>query len=106
MVQIQQWYVLFLGFDQEQIKTFLNNSVVEKVVIFDTSDRNRKYFEILHNQFKNRVTMYEGCIPTNVDKYLQKCFDLVQFKWAGDVDLLNSCKAEFNEQNIHDSCLN
>lgn len=99
-------YVLFVGFNLEQIQNLLNKSeTFEKLIIFDKTDSNRPVFEQLHKQFPNKITLYEGCIPTNINIYLSDVTKTygINFKIDGDLHLLNSCQLkELDHQQLHD----
>jgi hypothetical protein len=111
--------VLFLGFDSSEIEILLQKPEVSKVVIFDNSyeNENRENFEKLYKQHTldsnncKKLTMYEGCIETNLEAYLKKeeseSYDYV---FSGNMKLLSSCKnnnqdINNNQDEIHDSCL-
>ena len=106
--------VLFLGFDKAEIQKWLNKPEIVKVVVFDKSDENRENFETLYKEHAldcavkkgPELTMYEGCIPRNLEAYLKKG-DVANFNhiYSGTLDLLNSCKNNHTGKEIHDSCL-
>lgn len=102
--------VLFLGFDDTEIQKWLQKPETDKVVIFDTSDKNRDNFENLNKQYTSncnnhkQLTMYEGCVELNLETYLQTKEINHDCIISGNLMLLNLCKNE-NQNKIHDSCL-
>lgn len=110
--------VLFLGFDEKNIKELLQTpNKIKKVVIFDKSDENREIFEKLYidhmcylppshpePQDRTQLTMYEGCIQRNLESFLQKTAnDGLEYVYSGDITLLNSCKSD-KVDDLHESC--
>jgi len=65
--------ILFLGWNTETIKNYLERPDVNKVVVFDSGDEDehRTKYETLYSIYKDRVTFYEGNIVTNINSYLK-----------------------------------
>lgn len=104
--------VLFLGFDFDKITKLLAPRAgcletpddISKIVIFDVTDSKRPQFEALYKIHKDKLTFYEGCIATNVNKYIEKhaTYD-TSYTFEGDLELLNTCKVN-NDADIHLEC--
>jgi hypothetical protein len=112
--------VLCLGFDISEIEKWLQKPKVSKVVVFDNSyeNENRENFEKLYKQHIlldsnncKKLTMYEGCIETNIEAYLKKEeAKISDYIYTGNMKMLYSCKKNNqdinnNQDEIHDSCL-
>ena len=106
--------VLFLGFDSLEIEKWLQKPKTMKVVVFDNSYENRDNFEKLYKRVvgsntpegsrRPALTMYEGCIPKNIEAYLQKKeVESLDHIYAGNLELINSCKNK-NQDGVHE-CL-
>jgi hypothetical protein len=101
--------VLFLGFNDAEIQTWLHKPGIVKVVVFDNSYENRENFEKLYKQYglddtnSVKLTMYEGCIERNINTYLQK-EEVLNSKhiYSGNSELLFLCK---NNDNKNECCL-
>ena len=103
-------YVLFLGFNYPEIENCLKNKDIDKVIIFDNSYTNRDDFEKLYKEQpsnKDRITMYEGCITTNIETYLkQHKGEFTDYCFSGDMHLLYLCNQQDNDRNgVHDKCV-
>jgi|APFre7841882793_1041355.scaffolds.fasta_scaffold01991_3 hypothetical protein len=102
--------VLFLGFDLHKITNLLKTlDDTYKIVIFDVTDSGRPQFESLYKIYKDKLTFYEGCVATNVNKYIEKhtsvsgpVFD-TSYTFEGNLELLNTCKVN-NDVDIHLEC--
>lgn len=63
--------VILIGFDSERAKAILVDESVSKLVIFDELDETRAKFESLYPIYKDRITLYEGDIESNLNGYLK-----------------------------------
>lgn len=63
--------VILIGFDSERVKSILADEAVTKLVIFDSDDDNRSNFEKVYPMYKDRITLYEGAIESNLKGYLE-----------------------------------
>ena len=63
--------VILIGFDSERVKSILADEAVTKLVIFDDTDNARPKFEMVYPIYKDRVTLYEGAIESNLDGYFE-----------------------------------
>jgi hypothetical protein len=63
--------VILIGFDNERVKSILADEAVTKLVIFDDTDNARPKFEMVYPIYKDRVTLYEGAIESNLNGYFK-----------------------------------
>lgn len=63
--------VILIGFASERVKSILADESVTKLVIFDDTDNARPMFEKVYPIYKDRVTLYEGAIESNLNGYFQ-----------------------------------
>ena len=84
---------LWIGFDYSQIDKYIQeNPEINKIVIFDsaTDDSVRESFQKLYNIYKEKVTLYDGCIVTNINGYLKlHQFNNITYTWKGNLMLLS-----------------
>lgn len=60
--------VILIGFDRDRVKEILVDESITKLVIFDDDDV-RTEFEKVYPIYKNRITLYEGDIESNLNGY-------------------------------------
>lgn len=60
--------VILIGFDRDRVKEILVDESITKLVIFDDDDV-RTEFEKVYPIYKNRITLYEGAIESNLNGY-------------------------------------
>ena len=70
--QLDKQRIILVGFDSDRINTILSNEDDVLIIIFDDSIDSRVKFEALYPLYKNKITLYEGCIKSNIITY----FDL------------------------------
>lgn len=62
--------VILIGFDSDRVKEILVDESITKLVIFDDDDDDvRTEFEKVYPIYKNRITLYEGAIESNLNGY-------------------------------------
>lgn len=61
--------VILIGFDRDRVKDILVDESITKLVIFDDDDDVRTEFEKVYPIYKNRITLYEGAIESNLNGY-------------------------------------
>jgi hypothetical protein len=61
--------VILIGFDRDRVKEILVDESITKLVIFDDDDDVRTEFEKVYPIYKNRITLYEGAIESNLNGY-------------------------------------
>lgn len=63
--------VILIGFDRDRVKEILVDESITKLVIFDDDDDDdvRTEFEKVYPIYKNRITLYEGAIESNLNGY-------------------------------------
>jgi hypothetical protein len=49
----------------------MNDKSVTKLVIFDDSEECRSSFEEIYPKYKDRITLYEGNVETNLEAYFK-----------------------------------
>ena len=63
--------VILIGFDSDRAKAILADEAVTKLVIFDDTDNARPKFEKVYQVYKDRITLYEGDVESNLNGYLE-----------------------------------
>lgn len=63
--------VILIGFDSDRVKAILVDEAVTKLVIFDDTDNARPKFEKMYPVYKDRITLYEGAIESNLNGYFK-----------------------------------
>jgi len=64
--------VILIGFDSQRVKSILADDAVTKLVIFDDdNDNTRSDFERMYPIYKDRITLYEGDVKTNMNGYYE-----------------------------------
>jgi len=63
--------VILIGFDNDHVKAILAEEDVTKLVIFDDTDTARVKFEKVYPVYRDRITLYEGDIESNINGYFQ-----------------------------------
>ncbi len=61
--------VILIGFDSNRVKSILADEAITKLIIFD--DDSRAEFEKIYPIYKDRVTLYEGAIESNLVGYFK-----------------------------------
>jgi len=62
--------VILIGFDSERVKSILADETITKLVIFDDTDNVRFKFEKVYPIYKDRITLYDGEVESNLNSYL------------------------------------
>ncbi len=63
--------VILVGLDTNRAKEILADASITKLVIFDDTDNARCKFEQIYPVYKDRITLYEGDVESNIDTYLK-----------------------------------
>ena len=63
--------VILVGFDSERVASILVDETVTKLVIFDDTDNVRPKFERVYPIYKDRITLYEGNVESNLNGYFK-----------------------------------
>jgi hypothetical protein len=65
--------VILIGFDNDRVKTILADESVTKLIIFDDDETNevRCEFEKIYQNYRGRITLYEGLVESNLDRYFK-----------------------------------
>lgn len=63
--------VILIGFDSDRIKAILADEAVTKLVIFDDTDNARPKFEKVYPVYRDRITLYEGAVESNLNGYFK-----------------------------------
>lgn len=63
--------VILIGFAADRVKAILDDKTVTKLVIFDDTDTARTKFEKVYPVYKDRITLYEGEIESNLNGYFK-----------------------------------
>jgi hypothetical protein len=63
--------VILLGFDSDRVKAILADDAVTKLVIFDDTDNARPKFEKVYPIYRDRITLYEGDVESNLNGYFK-----------------------------------
>ena len=63
--------VILIGFDSERVKAILADETVTKLVIFDDNDNARPKFEKVYPIYRDRITLYEGAVESNLNGYFK-----------------------------------
>lgn len=71
MITSTKQRVILIGFNYETVKRILSFDNVIKLVIFDEDDEIRSDFESIYPFYKDRITLYDGAIDSNIDGYFK-----------------------------------
>lgn len=85
--------IIFLGWNTEQIETYLDRPDVNKVVVFASGDKDehRAEYETLYKIYKDQITLYEGSVVHNINAYLSlHANEATHHFWAGELALVCS----------------
>ena len=66
--------VIMIGFDEKTAKFLLDRDPTTKVVVFDEDEENlirEVEFPKLFKVYKERITLYEGCVQSNIKAFIQ-----------------------------------
>jgi hypothetical protein len=63
--------VILIGFDSDRAKAILADKAVTKLVIFDDTDNARPKFEKVYPIYRDRITLYEGAVESNLNAYFK-----------------------------------
>jgi hypothetical protein len=63
--------VILIGFDSDRVKAILADETVAKLVIFDDTDNARPTFEKVYPIYRDRITLYEGAVESNLNGYFK-----------------------------------
>jgi hypothetical protein len=63
--------VILIGFDSDRVKAILADETVAKLVIFDDTDNARPKFEKVYPIYRDRITLYEGAVESNLNGYFE-----------------------------------
>lgn len=68
---LNEYRVILIGFDNKRVKDILLDKTITKLVIFDDTDEARILFEKVYPIYKDRITLYEGAIDSNLNSYFK-----------------------------------
>jgi hypothetical protein len=68
---IDERRVILIGFDNDRVKAILADEAITKLVIFDDTDNARPKFEKVYPIYKDRITLYEGSVESNLNGYFK-----------------------------------
>lgn len=63
--------VILVGFDSDRVAAIMADETVTKLVIFDDTDNVRPKFEKVYPIYKDRITLYEGSVESNLNGYFK-----------------------------------
>jgi hypothetical protein len=63
--------VILIKFNNELVKSIMADNNVTKLVIFDDVDNARFNFEKIYPLYKDRITLYDGAIKSNLEGYFK-----------------------------------